>query len=126
MNEKVDYFGLAKLLDEMIMQTPLEFPVALWVIFQYDDIMKVAGVDMNTGRFRISSEISSIINHVGENNGCEIRTKTGSVYRLFGAPCNIVRHGKIFNAITKHAAERSTNFWSDVSYIGTDNPEVFP
>ena len=90
-----------------------------WVIFQYDDVVKVAGVVANTGKFRISSRVSSITGSYKNGIGvCELQTSNGNLYCVHGGPCNISIN-KVFKVeVDKHVKQRSELDWSDVSYIG--------
>lgn len=49
-------------------KTSKNLDVILWTIFQYSNIIKICGFDLETGEFRISSAITSIVNEPTMND----------------------------------------------------------
>lgn len=105
-------------------KTSKNLDVILWTIFQYSNIIKICGFDLETGEFRISSAITSIVNEPTINDlggfepKCTIYTSNGSKYNVVGYPCNLQLHTKIMQQIEKHVKKRDPNVnWHDVSYF---------
>lgn len=105
-------------------KTSKNLDVILWTIFQYSNTIKICGYDLETGKFRISSAITSIINEPSINKlggvepKCTIYTSNGSKYNVVGYPCNLQLHNKIEMQIQKHVQKRQPDgIWYDVSYF---------
>lgn len=100
------------------------FYMTKWIIFQFGDVIKVAGVDIDTKKFRISSKITNFVNEIrtsslhGPVASCILFSSSGNTYVVSGFPVNVSMSNVICDEITKHVFKRVNNTnWSDVSFI---------
>lgn len=108
----------------MLREKKTEIFMARWVIFQFGSVIKVAGIDIETRKFRISSKIEHLVNELNHNqtggitSRCVLQSSSGTKYVVVGFPCNLIKFPIISQKIDKHVEKRfSSGIWVDMSYL---------
>lgn len=108
----------------MLREKKTEIFMARWVIFQFGSVIKVAGIDIETKKFRISSNIEHLVNELdcnqtgGITSRCVLQSSSGTKYVVVGFPCNLINVPIIRTKIDQHVKKRfPTGIWVDVSYL---------